>query len=72
MSVNTDNGHSPSGRVPFGDAAGNSIPAEWVEPLLRKLFSTNRQAFSRALAEVATEQMTGVTVAAQAKRPSRA
>jgi len=72
MPGDTDNGHNPNGRVPFGDAAGNSIPPEWVEPLLRKLFGTNRQAFSRALAEVATEQMTGVTVAAQAKRPSRA
>ena len=71
MSGDTDNGHSPNGRVPFGDAAGNSLPADWVEPLLRKLFDTNRQAFSRALAEVATEQMTGVTVAAQARRPSR-
>jgi len=71
MSGDTDNGHSPNGRVPFGDAPGNSLPADWVEPLLRKLFDTNRQAFSRALAEVATEQMTGVTVAAQARRPSR-
>jgi len=68
MSGDTDNGHRPNGRVPFGDAPGNSFPAEWVESLARKLFKSSPAAFSRALAEVAVEQMTGATVTVQAKR----
>ena len=71
MAGDTDNGHSPNGRVTFGDAAGNNFPAAWMEPLARKLFRMAPGTFSRALAEVAVEQMTGATVTVQTRRAPR-
>jgi hypothetical protein len=49
----------PGGRVRFGDAPGNSIPAEWVGPLLRRLHAAHPEAFGRQLLELYAELRLG-------------
>jgi hypothetical protein len=57
-----------NGRVRFGPAAGNSIPAEWAPLVLQKLFARYQQAVGAALAEVAAEQLAGVRIKATKPR----
>jgi hypothetical protein len=45
-----------SGRVRFGDALGNEIPADWAEALLRLMYERHRATFGALLAEVVTGQ----------------
>jgi hypothetical protein len=43
------------GRVQFGPAAGNSIPADWVEPLLARLWAAHPEQFGQQLMELYLE-----------------
>lgn len=44
-----DENGSSERRVRFGDGPAQSVPAEWVEPMLRHLFEHHKQAFAGAL-----------------------
>jgi hypothetical protein len=55
---------SVNGRVRFGTAAGNEIPADWAPKLLNRLWRRNAQAFGEELGELATEEMTGIRIKA--------
>jgi len=53
-----------AGRVRFGDAPGNEIPADWAALLLRRLFALHPQTVGQQLAEIAAEELAGVKVRA--------
>jgi hypothetical protein len=44
-----------AGRVRFGSAPGNTIPADWAQPLLRRLHDRHPEAFGRVLMELYAE-----------------
>jgi len=48
-----ENGQA-NGRVKFGPANGNEIPAEWAEAVLALLYERHRATFGALLAEVVT------------------
>lgn len=58
------------GRVKFGPAAGNSIPADWAAPLLQRLFAAYPEAFGKQLHELYDERRLGLglTVTKRRKR----
>lgn len=48
-----------AGRIRFGSAPGNTIRAEWAEPLLRRLHDAYPAAFGKQLMELFAEQTLG-------------
>jgi hypothetical protein len=60
-----------NGRIQFGAAAGNTIPADWAAPLLRRIHDRHPAAFGKILmeyyAEVRLGQALTVTRARQRK-----
>ena len=69
--MDTDNDRQAdelAGRVKFGPAAGNSIPADWAEPLLCRLFAAHPEAFGRQLHELYDERRLGLGLTVTKKR----
>ena len=66
--MSEENGHAA--RFRFGDAPGNEIDLVTAELVMRKLFTRHPQSVGEALAEVITEQLTGVQIkASKPKQP---
>lgn len=63
-----DENHTGNGRVQFGPAAGNSIPVEWIGPVMTALFAQYRDPFGKVIAEVAAKLTTGVDIKASKAR----
>ena len=56
------------GRIRFGPAAGNSIPADWAGPLLRRLHDAHPAAFGKQLMELYAEIRLGQALTVAKKR----